>query len=59
VREIRGVLELIGKISGELQSGGTKVQVAVAVGSESWMEGFRHYLDMVADGYDDEDERRR
>jgi hypothetical protein len=55
VREIRGVLELIGRINGELQIGGTKVEIAV--GSEKWKDGFRDYLDMVVAGdYDDEDE---
>jgi hypothetical protein len=53
-RELRGCLELLGKLSGELQAGGMKVKIAV--GSESWKEGFRNYLDMVVDGDDDNED---
>lgn len=48
VREIRGVLELIGRINGELQTGGTRVKIAI--GSTEWQDGFRQYLTMRVEG---------
>jgi hypothetical protein len=54
-RELRGCLELLGKLNGELKTaGGTRVKIAI--GSEQWKEGFRNYLDMVVEGdYGDTD----
>jgi hypothetical protein len=60
-RELRGCLELFGKLSGEIQSG-TKVGIQiingqparmVAVGSEEWQLSFRDYLDRVVAGEED------
>jgi hypothetical protein len=54
-RELRGCLELLGRLSGELQRG-TQVGIQivsgvpakmVAVGSPEWEESFREYLDAL------------
>jgi hypothetical protein len=54
-RELRGCLELLGKLSGEIQSG-TRVGIqivdgrparTVVVGSEEWEESFAVFLDNV------------
>jgi hypothetical protein len=61
-RELRSCLELLGKLSGELQSG-TQVGIQiingvpakmVAVGSEAWQVSFRDYLDALLEDDDDE-----
>jgi hypothetical protein len=64
VREIRGVLELIGRINGELQTGGNLgVQIVngqpskmVAIGSAEWQRSFTAMIDeIVADAGGDDD----
>ncbi len=53
-RELRGCLELLGKISGEIQSG-TRIGIGinnaggktVVVGSPQWEESFRDFLDGI------------
>jgi hypothetical protein len=61
-RELRGCLELLGRLSGELQSG-TNLAVRiingqparmVAIGSPEWQVSFRDYLDRVVAGDDDD-----
>jgi transposase-like protein len=66
-RELRGCLELLGKLSGEIQSG-TRVAVQiingvpakmVAVGSPEWQVSFRDYIDEMIADYDAEEARRK
>jgi hypothetical protein len=60
-RELRSCLELLGKLSGEIQSGtNLAVQIIngvpakmVAVGSEEWQVSFRDYLDALLEDDDD------
>ena len=62
-RELRGCLELLGRLSGELQSG-TQVGIQivnghpsrmVAIGSEEWKASFRDVLDRIVEDAGDDD----
>lgn len=65
-RELRGCLELLGKLSGEIQTG-TRIGIVngggktVVVGSPEWQESFRDFLDnlLADDDQDDEPAPRR
>jgi hypothetical protein len=65
-RELRGCLELLGKLSGEIQSG-TKVGIqivngvpakTVVVGSPEWQASLRDYMDACIAEYDADEEAR-
>jgi hypothetical protein len=59
-RELRGCLELLGKLSGEIRTG-TNIGIAingagktVVIGSEAWQESFKYFLDWLDADEDDE-----
>jgi hypothetical protein len=65
-RELRSCLELLGKLSGEIQSG-TRVAVQIingqparmlAVGSDEWRASFRDFMDECIAEYDADEEAR-
>ena len=62
-RELRGCLELLAKVSGELHTAKVNIGIngakTVVIGSEAWENSFRDYLDSLVEDDEDDDETPR